>query len=108
MIIWRCITFLDGLLNALLWIIKCVSSYGEQSLWVEGRQEREEMPVGGAEGKGKTKGGERTDRECGWLQQTVLCFETPSRHSFTTANISASVYIYSQYRTIYIYKVKII
>lgn len=58
-------------------------------------------------GKGKTR--ERREQiECGWLPQTVLSFETPSHHRFPTANISASVPIYSQYRTIYIYKVKMI
>lgn len=73
----------------------------------EGRQEREEMP-GGAEGKrGKTREG-REQIECGWLPQTVLSFETPSLHRFPTANSSASVPIYSQYGTIYIYKVKMI
>ena len=56
-------------------------------------------------GKGKTREG-REQIECGWLLQTVLSFETPSHHRFPTANISASVPIYSQYRTIYIYKVK--
>ena len=46
-------------------------------------------------GKEREVGGEKyldlTDRECGQHEQIVIFFETPSLHSFTTANISASI-----------------
>ena len=95
-ITWICITFLDGLLNALLWTIKYVSSHGEQSMCVrEQTGEGRNTSRRSRGGKEREVGGEKyldlTDRECGQHEQIVIFFETPSLHSFTTANISASI-----------------
>lgn len=67
------------------------------------------MPVAGAERQREDKGrGENRQRV--WIAsvEPYSPLKLPSLHSFTTANVGTSVYIYSLYRTIQIHKVKMI